>query len=57
MWREAAEAAIRSSFLSSPLALDSIESWLLAAIGLLISVLAMMKGWHADDPYPVTGAC
>jgi hypothetical protein len=53
-WRQSAEAAI-PAFLANPIVLASVESWLLAAIGMLISVLAFLKGWHADDPYPGYG--
>ncbi len=53
-WRMAAEAAV-PSLLASPLALASIESWLLVGIGALISILSFRKGWHSDDPYPGYG--
>lgn len=53
-WRTAAEAAV-PALLEHPLELASIESWLLVAIGLLISTLAFRKGWHTDDPYPGYG--
>jgi hypothetical protein len=53
-WRIAAEAAV-PNFLAAPLHLASIESYLLAGIGLLISVLSFRKGWHSDDAYPGYG--
>lgn len=53
-WRQAAEAAV-PGLMANPLGLASIESWLLAAIGVLISTLAFRKGWHTDDPYPGYG--
>jgi hypothetical protein len=53
-WRQAAEEAV-PALLTQPLELASIESWLLALIGVLISVLAFRKGWHTDDPHPGYG--
>jgi uncharacterized membrane-anchored protein YhcB (DUF1043 family) len=54
-WTEAASGAIRK-LLNSPLDLGTIESWLLMAIGLIISVVSFLKGWFTDDPYPEYGA-
>lgn len=53
-WRDAAEQAV-PALLARPVELASIESWLLALVGLLISILAFRKGWHTDDPYPGYG--
>lgn len=53
-WQAAAEAAV-PGLLAAPLRLATIESWLLAGLGLLISILAFRKGWHTDDPYPGYG--
>ncbi|WP_158972335.1 hypothetical protein [Chachezhania sediminis] len=35
-----------------PLALSSMDSWILLAIGTMISIFAFLKGWHAFDPFP-----
>ena len=53
-WRQAAKEAV-PKLLEQPLDLASVESWLLALIGMLISVLAFRKGWHTDDPHPGYG--
>lgn len=54
VWAQAAQQAV-PNLLAAPLVLASIESWLLVALGLLISTLAFRKGWHTDDPYPGYG--
>ncbi len=53
-WQLAAEGAV-PALLTNPLGLNTVESWLLAGLGLLISTLAFRKGWHTDDPYPGYG--
>lgn len=53
-WQAAAESAV-PSLLAGPLGLATVESWLLAALGLLISIISFRKGWHTDDPYPGYG--
>lgn len=53
-WAAAAQQAV-PALLAQPLALGSIESWLLVALGALISTIAFRKGWHTDDPYPGYG--
>ena len=53
-WRPAAEQAV-PALMSRPLELASIESWILAILGVLISTLAFRKGWHTDDPHPGYG--
>lgn len=54
LWHDATIQAV-PKLAAAPFALSSIESWLLAGIGLLISTLALRKGWHTDDPYPGYG--
>ena len=53
-WAQAAQQAV-PGLLDQPLMLASVESWLLVALGLLISTVAFRKGWHTDDPYPGYG--
>jgi hypothetical protein len=53
-WQEATQRAL-TKFISSPIGLASIESWLLVAMGVFISVLAFWKGYRLDDPYPDYG--
>ncbi|MDQ7774943.1 MAG: hypothetical protein Q4615_03065 [Paracoccus aminovorans] len=50
-WMDAVKEAV-PAFLASPLGLSSMDSWILVGIGLLISILAFMKGMHARDPFP-----
>ena len=52
-WDEAARNAVVS--LQTPLNLTHIESWLLVVLGCLISLVALLKGYYADDPYPGYG--
>ena len=52
-WEEAAREAVIK--IQTPLELSSIESWLLILLGCLISLLALLKGYYADDPYPRYG--
>lgn len=54
-WTSAAEGAVDALFVA-PSDLSTIESWLLMAIGILISVLSFSKGWFTDDPYPEYGS-
>lgn len=35
-----------------PMGLTSMDSWILLAIGSMISIFAFLKGWHAFDPFP-----
>lgn len=53
-WGQAAANAV-PSLISSPLSLSTVESWLLACLGALISAISFRKGWHTDDPYPGYG--
>ncbi|MFT4013647.1 MAG: hypothetical protein QM682_09635 [Paracoccus sp. (in: a-proteobacteria)] len=53
-WAVAAQQAV-PALIARPVALASIESWLLVGLGALISTLAFRKGWHTDDPYPGYG--
>lgn len=54
LWRQAAGQAV-PALIAHPVELASIESWLLAVIGVIISTLAFRKGWHTDDPHPGYG--
>jgi hypothetical protein len=40
----------------SPLHLESIESWFLLMLGVVLAVVAVAKGYGLDDPYPGYGA-
>lgn len=51
LWAEALQRAV-PELLAGPFALSSMDSWILVGIGLLISILAFLKGWHARDPFP-----
>lgn len=53
-WAFAAENAL-TTLTQDPLAIASIESWLLVIIGGLISLLAFLKGLTTDDFYPGYG--
>lgn len=53
-WNDAAIKAVERIY-QTPFELSSIESWILVLIGCLISVIAMLKGYYADDPYPGYG--
>jgi hypothetical protein len=53
-WSLAAAQAI-PALREAPFALGTIESWLLCVIGGLMSLLAFLKGFHTDDPYPGYG--
>ena len=53
-WSLAATAAT-NTLLDETLGISSIESWLLIVLGGLISLLAFMKAYYADDPYPSYG--
>ena len=50
-WREAGEVAIQT-LVASPIGLTTMESYVLALIGLLISITAFLKGYNSSDPYP-----
>ena len=54
LWNEAGTQAIQR-IQSALFDVASIESWVLIAIGVLISVGALLKGFYADDPYPGYG--
>lgn len=45
----------RDTFVTSPLGLSQADSWVLVAIGLVLSILAMVDGLRWDDPYPGYG--
>jgi len=53
-WSVAANTATET-LIEAPLGIASIESWLLIVLGCLISLLAFMKAYYADDPYPRYG--
>lgn len=53
-WTLAANSVV-SSMINHPFSIASIESWLLAVLGVLVSFLAFLKGRHTDDPYPGYG--
>jgi len=48
--------AATAGFLRDPFGLQSIQSWLLLALGLGCAGTAISKGYHLDDPYPAYGA-
>ncbi|MDO5759258.1 MAG: phage holin family protein [Rhodobacterales bacterium] len=50
-WRDALTLAV-VNVKANPLGLASLESWVLFAIGFMISALSFLKGWHAHDPFP-----
>lgn len=50
-WREAGTIAIQT-MLDRPFSLQTMESYVLLILGFVISVLALIKGWHTSDPYP-----
>ena len=50
-WAEAIKGAV-PALEAGMLALTSMDSWILIGIGLTISILAFIKGWHATDPFP-----
>lgn len=53
-WSLAANSVV-STVVSHPFSIASIESWLLAVLGVLVSFLAFLKGRHTDDSYPGYG--
>ena len=53
-WNIAARGAV-DKMIATPLAVESVESWLLILIGALISFGAFLKAFYADDPYPLYG--
>ena len=53
-WNEAARLAVEK-MIAAPHLIQSVESWLLVLIGLIISVSACLKGFYSDDPYPYFG--
>ena len=53
-WNTATNQAIQN-LRAGPLLIDSLESWLLVVIGFLFSLVACLKGFYADDPYPSFG--
>ncbi len=50
-WRDAGQVAIQT-LIASPIGLTTMESYVLALIGLLISITAFLKGYNSSDPYP-----
>lgn len=50
-WREAGEMAI-TTLIENPVALNTIESYVLFLLGLFISIVALLKGYHSSDPCP-----
>ncbi len=53
-WSLSAEQAL-ITLRQDPLGIGSIESWLLVIVGLMISLLAFLKGLHIDDKLPGYG--
>ena len=56
--QERMEAAARTALLDlleAPHVLDSLQSWLLVGLGLLIAIVAGWKAHGIDDPYPGFG--
>lgn len=52
------EAAVKlavQAYKSSPLGLSDFESWILAGMGILFSIIAFIDGVKWDDPYPGYG--
>lgn len=52
------DAPVRAldSFLAAPFGLAGFHSWILFAVGMGFSVIALADGWSMDDPYPGYGA-
>lgn len=50
-WREAGEKAIET-LINNPVALTTMESYVLFLLGIFISIVAFLKGYHSSDPYP-----
>lgn len=50
-WILAGERAL-AAFKIAPAGLGNIESWLLVALGALISLIALIKAYRHGDPYP-----
>jgi len=50
-WRQAGVEAVET-MMSAPLFLESFESYLLLLLGMLISIVTFLKGYHSSDPYP-----
>lgn len=40
------------SYIESPLGIDSVNGWILAAFGVLITLLTAIKQYYYQDPYP-----
>lgn len=53
-WSEAAERSL-DSLLQTPWELNSIESWLLMGVGVLVGISAFLKLYMAGEPYPEYG--
>jgi hypothetical protein len=51
---DATREAVKS-FFENPLALNTVESWLLLAVGVLFATIAAVEGYRIDDPYPGYG--
>ena len=50
-WREAGEIAI-TTLIANPVALNTMESYVLFLLGFFISIVALLKGYHSSDPCP-----
>lgn len=50
-WRKAGEVAIET-LLSSPVGLNTMESYVLFLLGFFISIVSLLKGYHSSDPHP-----
>ncbi|MCC6864515.1 MAG: hypothetical protein IT544_06935 [Rhodobacteraceae bacterium] len=50
-WDEAVRQVV-PRMANSLIGLENMDSWILLGIGMTISILAFMKGWHAKDPFP-----
>ena len=52
---ETAATIALNQFVTAPLLLASLQSWLLAGLGFLIAIIAGWKAYRIDDPYPGYG--
>lgn len=53
-WREATVSGLEQ-LENAPFRLGSVELWLLCGIGIIVSVIALVKAWRIDDRYPGYG--
>lgn len=50
-WRDAGALAIET-LIARPLSLHTMESYVLLILGIFISIISFLKGYHSSDPYP-----